>query len=347
MSDYAFKRNFDLQNHNNVSQLSPYICYRAISEEEVLRTVFGKHPYEKIQKFVDEVFWRTYWKGWLEQRPQVWEWYKADLKKHHKNWPEGYDAAIKGKTNIDCFNHWTQELVETGYLHNHARMWFASIWIFTLKLPWQLGADFFLQNLLDGDAASNTLSWRWVAGVQTKGKTYLARADNIEKYTEGRFKPEGLADEATAFKEDYDMPDAQMPDLNFDIPRDGKVGLLITEEDVSATNWLGDNFDAIAAINLSRFKSPNGINDLVDRHVNACLSDHEQINDINQWKDDHNLHHIVTAYTPVGHVRDYLDDFDITYITKKYDATCWPYATKGFFKFKKQIPELIGELNLD
>jgi deoxyribodipyrimidine photo-lyase len=65
-----------------------------------------------------------------------------------------------------------QELVETGYLHNHARMWFASIWIFTLRLPWELGADFFLRHLLDGDAASNTLSWRWVAGLHTKGKHY-------------------------------------------------------------------------------------------------------------------------------------------------------------------------------
>ncbi len=67
----------------------------------------------------------------------------------------------------------------TGYLHNHARMWFASIWIFTLRLPWELGADFFLRHLLDGDPASNTLSWRWVGGMQTMGKTYLARADNI------------------------------------------------------------------------------------------------------------------------------------------------------------------------
>ena len=62
-------------------------------------------------------------------------------------------------------------------------MWFASIWIFTLNLPWQLGADFFMQHLLDGDPASNTLSWRWVAGIQTKGKNYLARKSNIEKYS--------------------------------------------------------------------------------------------------------------------------------------------------------------------
>ncbi|BAU31831.1 deoxyribodipyrimidine photo-lyase [Microcella alkaliphila] len=72
-------------------------------------------------------------------------------------------------------------------------MWFASIWIFTLRLPWQLGADVFLRNLLDGDPASNTLSWRWVAGLQTRGKTYQATADNIARFTDGRYRPRGLA----------------------------------------------------------------------------------------------------------------------------------------------------------
>ena len=62
-------------------------------------------------------------------------------------------------------------------------MWFASIWIFTLNLPWELGANFFYRNLLDADEASNTLSWRWVAGLHTSGKFYLARQDNIEKYS--------------------------------------------------------------------------------------------------------------------------------------------------------------------
>jgi deoxyribodipyrimidine photo-lyase len=66
-------------------------------------------------------------------------------------------------------------------------MWFASIWIFTLGLPWRIGADFFYRHLLDGDAASNTLSWRWVAGLHTRGKAYAAESWNIEKFTGGRF----------------------------------------------------------------------------------------------------------------------------------------------------------------
>ena len=66
-------------------------------------------------------------------------------------------------------------------------MWFASIWIFTLELPWQLGAEFFMQHLYDGDSASNTLGWRWVAGIQTQGKHYLASEWNIKKFTNNRF----------------------------------------------------------------------------------------------------------------------------------------------------------------
>ena len=87
------------------------------------------------------------------------------------------------ETEIECFNDWVKELKNFNYLHNHTRMLFASIWIFTLKLPWQKGAEFFMKNLFDGDAASNTLSWRWVAGIQTKGKNYLAKSWNISKFT--------------------------------------------------------------------------------------------------------------------------------------------------------------------
>ena len=77
-----------------------------------------------------------------------------------------------------------RELIQTGYLHNHARMWWASFWIHAEGLPWELGADVFFRHLLDADPASNTLSWRWVAGLQTAGKTYLVRLSNLQKYGE-------------------------------------------------------------------------------------------------------------------------------------------------------------------
>ena len=150
-----------------------------------------------------------YFKGWLEQHPTVWTAYRDDVANlvvhlcDHEGLAQRYEWAVSGQTGISCFDAWAAELVETGYLHNHSRMWFASIWIFTLKLPWQLGADFFYRHLIDGDPASNTLSWRWVGGLHTRGKTYLARPSNIEKYTEGRFAPYGqLAPSAAPLSED-------------------------------------------------------------------------------------------------------------------------------------------------
>ena len=198
---YARSRNTDFGpgRRPNVSCLSPWIRHRLISEQEVVSTALKAHSFDQAEKFIQEVCWRTYFKGWLEQRPQVWTAYCADrdaaletLESHEAMLAE-YNAAIEGRTGIEGFDDWAKELVSTGYLHNHARMWFASIWIFTLRLPWELGADFFLRHLIDGDAASNTLSWRWVAGLHTKGKTYLARRSNIETYTDGRFGPTGLA----------------------------------------------------------------------------------------------------------------------------------------------------------
>jgi len=122
----------------------------------------------------------------LELRPQVWTDFIEDLKGLKED--DNYKKAINGETQIECFNDWVKELKENNYLHNHTRMWFASIWIFTLELPWQLGAEFFMQHLFDGDAASNTLGWRWVSGVQTQGKHYLASEWNIKKFTNNRFQ---------------------------------------------------------------------------------------------------------------------------------------------------------------
>ena len=91
---------------------------------------------------MQEVFWRVYWKGWLEHRPKVWEDYYNYQPKEINS--DKLNKAIEGNTGIDCFDSWVSELTNNNYLHNHTRMWFASIWIFTLKLPWQLGANFFM-----------------------------------------------------------------------------------------------------------------------------------------------------------------------------------------------------------
>ena len=217
--NYNSKRSFDygVNNRKNVSCLSPYITHRLITEYETAKRVLAKHPFQKVDKYIQEIFWRVYWKGWLEMRPQVWTDFVEDLKTIEEN--KNYIKAINGKTEIKCFNDWVNELKEFNYLHNHTRMLFASIWIFTLGLSWQKGAEFFMKHLFDGDAASNTLSWRWVAGIQTKGKHYLAQSWNISKFTNNNYKNIKLNENAVPIidKREYKISSFQInknSDLN-------------------------------------------------------------------------------------------------------------------------------------
>ena len=157
LGEYSKLRNFDFGpgKRSNISCLSPYITHGIINEKEVIQKALSKFSFSKNEKFIQEVLWRTYWKGWLELRPNVWTDYLAELNQIKNEFQNNQDylSAIDGKTDIECFNAWVNELKDNNYLHNHTRMWFASIWIFTLELPWQLGAEFFMQHLFDGDAA--------------------------------------------------------------------------------------------------------------------------------------------------------------------------------------------------
>ncbi|MFY0615592.1 MAG: deoxyribodipyrimidine photolyase, partial [Hyphomicrobiaceae bacterium] len=236
---YAQARNFDFgpEDRSNISCLSPWLRHRLVCEQEVVTATLARQGFSSSDKFIQEVFWRAYFKGWLEQRPGVWSSYRRELRRTldllETDAPlaNRYAEATEARTGIECFDTWARELVASGYLHNHSRMWFASIWIFTLQLPWQLGADFFYRHLLDGDPASNTLSWRWVGGLHTKGKTYLARSSNIARFTNGRFNPAGqLAAVAPALEEDG--VGASIPLRPADpFPHEQQYGLLITEED--------------------------------------------------------------------------------------------------------------------
>lgn len=260
-SRYAGARNFDLPGHPGVSCLSPYLRHRLVTESEVIKAVLARHSFRASAKFIEEVCWRTYWKGWLEMRPALWSAYSSAVIRLKGESPRAangrkLEEVCRGDSGIECFDHWVRELVDTGYLHNHSRMWFASIWIFTLRLPWELGADFFLRHLLDGDPASNTLSWRWVAGLHTRGKHYVARAANIEKFTEGRFAPHGELDESPepltedvqwricGLKESAAHREARFPTLS-----SSPAGLLILEDDLlPEASELGDcPFSSVAS----------------------------------------------------------------------------------------------------
>ncbi len=359
--DYASKRNYD--DTAGVSTLSPYIRHRIITEAEVIEATLARHSLQAAEKFVQEVYWRTYWKGWLELRPSVWDDYQRDLQgalnmvQTQSGLRREWEAACKGETGIDCFDHWARQLTQTGYLHNHARMWFASIWIFTLRLPWALGADFFLRHLLDGDPASNTLSWRWVGGLQTIGKTYLARADNIAKYTNGRFQPTGLASFAAPLEGAPHPARGPVP-VSDPLETTGRVGFLLTEEDLSP-GWLLSQVTpaATAMVQTTQNRSPLEVSPMVTDFVAEAMDDcsqryGEKLDDVAQltadgiktWAAGHQLDRIVTSYLPTGPARDALKGVPLVQLVRPYDQDAWPYATHGFFRFKEKIPKLVGSL---
>lgn len=372
---YASKRNFDLgasRHTEHVSCLSPYLRCRLITETEVLDSVLARHSYSAAEKFIQEVYWRTYWKGWLELRPGVWGQYLTSLSRQwdalqsQSGLRDRWKAACKGETGIDCFDHWAQELATTGYLHNHARMWFASIWIFTLELPWELGADFFLRQLLDGDPASNTLSWRWVAGIQTPGKTYLARTSNISKYTEGRFHPKWqLASEALPRTGSAPPPAEALPTQERPCP-DLKTGFLLHEEDLSP-GYVLDQCQPVACAVLTPQASvgplqpapqvaafrltaqKDTLNRFATRLPPATQVDNAQA--ILNWAADTGVKQIVTTYAPVGPTATCLAELAraqnapaICRVMRRYDMQAWPHAKRGFFAFKKHIPKLLDDL---
>ncbi|MFN8982710.1 MAG: FAD-binding domain-containing protein, partial [Alphaproteobacteria bacterium] len=341
---------------SSVSALSPYIRHRLITEQEVVSAAIAAHGAEVADKFIQEVFWRSYWKGWLAQRPAVWDAYRARVTVGVAAPPDGYEAAIAGRTGIACFDAWVQELIETGYLHNHARMWFASIWIFTLRLPWFLGADFFLRHLLDGDAASNTLSWRWVAGLHTKGKHYVARAENIARYTGGRFAPQGELNEKPLPVQEADPP-APRPVPDVAAPPPGPVTLLLHEDDLHPESLplAGLRVQRVIGLCCPEARSPLGAAPLVKHFVDGALEDGlgraEQHFGVpagrvalDDLPDILRREAVVMPEAPIGWVADALRPYDVLPLRRAWDVACWPLAGRGFFPFAQHIPRLCAGL---
>lgn len=233
---YANQRNEVVPGNTNLSRLSPATRTRLILEREICETVAKAHPPAAREKFEQEVWWRLYWKGWLEQRPSVWKDYRTDLQ--HIRWTDRAREVAAGESGVAIMDHFAKELIADGYLANHARMWWASFWIHVEDLPWQLGADFFLRHLRDGDAASNTLSWRWVAGIHTHGKAYLVRRSNLEKYVEPellRANSVGMEKlEATAEKTHEFVPHPSPEPISFPAgtPVSGRIGIWMHDEDL-------------------------------------------------------------------------------------------------------------------
>lgn len=381
-SDYGKRRNFDFgpSDRSNVSGLSPYVRHRLILESEILAATLRQFPLRRVDKFVQEVFWRTYFKGWLEHRPGVWHGYTGRVLQLVEELGcdaglrAAYDRAVEGRTGIDCFDAWVEELRLTGYLHNHARMWFASIWIFTLKLPWELGADFFMQHLLDGDAAANTCSWRWVGGLHTQGKTYLARASNIREYTAGRFNPDDDLAEVAIPVAGSLPPQPQSIRVADTAPVDGTVGLLLTDDDCDPVSLAPDvEIQTCHALQTAPLRSPMSVAEHVlefsagalddglrrfsdNLQDNARVETGDSVNGVLDWAARWSLDTVVIADPPQGASADVLTTLEpalrargirLIRLRRQFDDLVWPHARKGFFGLKKKIPALLTDMGFD
>jgi len=351
--------------------LSPAIRRRLISEEEVAQAAFRMHGISAAEKFIMEVCWRSYWRGWLEARPPIWQRYLADVERletrlvNDRGLAASHAEAVTGTTGIDCFDFWVEELKSTGYLHNHARMSFASIWIFTLRLPWQLGADFFYRHLLDACPASNTLGWRWVAGLQTAGKTYLASADTIRRTSGGRFSVQvPLAIAAAPEPQEAPVHPACLKQLPSADPH-ARSGLWLHTEDLSPeTVAFPAGISAIAAVDgiggspagLKRTYANAALEDALARaggHFKAPatqLTEASLETSLPDWAESERLQQILTPYAATGPVADRLAlvaealarrGIRLVRLRRSWDTRSWPHATRGFFQFKARIPGLL------
>ena len=351
---YSKNRNYDHgpSKRDNVSMLSKYITHRIISEYDIVSLALAKNSYSSIEKYIQEVFWRIYWKGWLEHRPSVWEDY---FKFNDTDYDiERFKSAENSNTDIECFNFWMDELKSRNYLHNHTRMWFASIWIFTLKLPWQLGANLFMKYLYDGDAASNTLSWRWVAGLQTIGKHYVATSENISKYTNRKFNPTNLNEYPKPINSDkvYDIGD-----LKYSNCASYNDSLIIFENNLDYINnkKLLGNYKKILLLLLDnddrKLKICNNVlsfkYSLIDEY-SKTIPNSQIISSSELRKNIGESSQFDIIYPGVGENLSYLKKLKFNsepnYICNENDIFCWKFAKKGFFNFKKNIPTIINKI---
>lgn len=368
---YARDRNHVIPGHPSVSRLSPAIRHRLITEEEVVSAVLRVHAFSRVEKFIQEVYWRRYWKSWLSLRPEVWSDFLRDLDAIGEN--PAVRRIEESQTGNRVIDYFANELVTTGYLHNHARMWFAAWWVHEARLPWPSGAAFFFRHLLDGDPASNTLSWRWVAGLQTPGKTYLARRGNLEKYL-----APALRDSFSSGLAAFENPQALEPQTcvkppvtRKEFPADGLspsmvTGLWIHEEDLAVeTSLLGkQTFAAIAvtadADGWDRHQFPSTKRQWISAALRDAATRAELIwktptlvetrlphaDALLRWAKSLKLQQVVALRPEVGPLHDSLpslraalikEGIRLALIDRPEDLRVRPFATGGFFQFWERL----------
>tara|TARA_Y100000589_G_scaffold328323_1_gene372187 strand:- start:2159 stop:3292 length:1134 start_codon:yes stop_codon:yes gene_type:complete len=353
ITHYGLYRNYDYgpKEENYVSGISQFITHRVLFEYSIINDVRRNHNYKNVSKFIEEVYWRIYWKGWLENRPSVW---KNFVSRNNDNFNHSlYEKAISGQTELTFFNSWVDELKEFNYLHNHTRMWFASTWIFNLGLPWELGARFFLEHLYDGDAASNTLSWRWVAGLHTKGKKYLFSPKNLRKFSNNRFNVELIRNKQIDLFDDFNTDFSESVYAYRMKKKNNQLFLFENDLNVDTLKDLINQYQKVFLILLDDQDRNIKISDKVFNFKNLLLDEFEskfsniqKINSSNIYEKIENKNQIDVLYPGVGDNLDFLHrlqshiDIGFNYLVREEDLFSWKFAKKGFFKFKENIPKI-------
>ena len=172
------------------TRLSAYLRHGVLTLAEVRDAALSQvSTPQQAGKLINEYAWRDFWQRLYEHLGEgIWQ--------DRESYKTGYQASAyatqlppdipAGQTTLRCIDSFADQLTSTGYLHNHARMWFAAYVVHWRKTRWQAGARWFLEHLLDGDPASNNLSWQWVASTFAS-KPYIFNRENLERYTVGVF----------------------------------------------------------------------------------------------------------------------------------------------------------------
>jgi deoxyribodipyrimidine photo-lyase len=357
--------------------LSAALRRRTVTEPDVLAPVLLRHGSE-AHAFVSEVFWRSYFKGWLEARPGTWHAWLGALDRldarllQDDTLAAGHRAALRGETGIACFDHWMTELNQSGYLHNWARMQVASIWIFTLGLPWELGARHMLNRLIDADPASNTLSWRWVAGLHTRGKAYLAEPGRIARMTGGRFAPVGLATQAS-IPDEPPPPPAIAPRAVIAPAPDARTLVWITADDCALETEPSlarlpiravvivdrpDDTTRFGPANFGACADRQALDDALNRaalHWNVPAFRVVEPKAIAALAREIGATQVLTGRIATGPGLDgliaargslYQAGIVLAEHHRAWDLAAWPHATRGFFALRSRIPQLLDAAGL-
>ncbi len=198
-AEYAQTRNYVT---GSVTRLSPYIRHGVLTLAEVRDAALAQvSRAEDAEKFISELGWRDYWQRvYAQVGDKIWQ----DLEPYKTGFTaddyadELPDDIRYGETGVRFIDDLCKELFTLGYLHNHGRMWLAAYVVHWRRVKWQAGARWFLEHLVDGDPASNNLSWQWVASTYSH-KPYYYNWDNVLRFTGKKYlnaSPRILGNEA-------------------------------------------------------------------------------------------------------------------------------------------------------